>query len=532
MNGNGTASKRSNKLPRIAGITATDWEPGPMPSQPVRGAQYHTVKLNQSSGTRAQNLTSNVPYIVLLPLNDTFEPKTIQLPFLPDVVKIGRQTNKSTLPYQDNGYFDSKVLSRAHAEIWANAEGRACIKDIRSSNGTFVNGMRLSKENEESPVRELLPGDTLELGIDILNDDNGTIIHRKVSARIDHAGLLSDSWTQGDRQAATMNGSSHSLNGNKSMYDNASNGSNASLSSMASGMNHMGTSRHNVSLDMVIRKLSNDIKVSKQVSVDLKSTTEAFTNGLSKNSSLSFPKTSPFARRLKSDLSSNSTNDGSTKSKSSSASFTAESDNSSLEQLELVRQSLEAKAAQVEDLEHKLMEEQEARILMEEKWRNMMDAPARFADDDTASITSDATVTSDYSPTVPPTGMDEVSETNGGGVVERLENLLRSAQEEMCTWKVRAETAESQSTMQASRILELVAELEQSRSATHAGESDRLRKAVPEHHEADKRVIRVDGEAVLGTGGRGFAMVSMLGVVMLGIGLMSFLNGYVPKKDY
>jgi hypothetical protein len=33
-------------------------------------------------------------------------------------VKIGRQTNARTVPAQNNAYFDSKVLSRQHAEVW------------------------------------------------------------------------------------------------------------------------------------------------------------------------------------------------------------------------------------------------------------------------------------------------------------------------------------------------------------------------------------------------------------------------------
>lgn len=33
-------------------------------------------------------------------------------------VKIGRQTNAKTVPGERNGYFDSKVLSRTHAEVW------------------------------------------------------------------------------------------------------------------------------------------------------------------------------------------------------------------------------------------------------------------------------------------------------------------------------------------------------------------------------------------------------------------------------
>jgi hypothetical protein len=33
-------------------------------------------------------------------------------------IKIGRQTNAKTAPGERNGYFDSKVLSRMHADIW------------------------------------------------------------------------------------------------------------------------------------------------------------------------------------------------------------------------------------------------------------------------------------------------------------------------------------------------------------------------------------------------------------------------------
>lgn len=37
---------------------------------------------------------------------------------LNEQVKIGRQTNSKTVPGERNAYFDSKVLSRTHAEIW------------------------------------------------------------------------------------------------------------------------------------------------------------------------------------------------------------------------------------------------------------------------------------------------------------------------------------------------------------------------------------------------------------------------------
>lgn len=63
-------------------------------------------------------LLSALPSLYLYPLNDSFVPKHIALSTPGQRVKIGRQTNAKTTPGERNGYFDSKVLSRAHAEIW------------------------------------------------------------------------------------------------------------------------------------------------------------------------------------------------------------------------------------------------------------------------------------------------------------------------------------------------------------------------------------------------------------------------------
>jgi pSer/pThr/pTyr-binding forkhead associated (FHA) protein len=126
-------------------------------------------------------------------MNGTFERKTISVPFFPDVLRIGRQTNAKTAPTPANGFFDSKVLSRQHAEIYAERNGRIYIRDVKSSNGTFVNGQRLSPENKESEPHELREQDVLELGIDIVSEDQKTIVHHKVAARVEHAGI----YTQG-----------------------------------------------------------------------------------------------------------------------------------------------------------------------------------------------------------------------------------------------------------------------------------------------------------------------------------------------
>lgn len=145
-----------------------------------------------TNGHQSQPNGASLPqaYLMLLPLNGTFDRKQIPLPYYPETLRIGRQTNAKTIPSLTNGYFDSKVLSRQHAEVWAEkGTGKVWIRDIKSSNGTFVNGQRLSPENQDSDAQELKAKDILELGIDIVGEDNKTIVHHKVAARVEHAGI-------------------------------------------------------------------------------------------------------------------------------------------------------------------------------------------------------------------------------------------------------------------------------------------------------------------------------------------------------
>lgn len=123
-----------------------------------------------------------LPALYLYPLNDSFVPKHISL-VNNQRVKIGRQTNAKTVPAERNGFFDSKVLSRQHAEVWEDG-GKIFIKDVKSSNGTFINGERLSPEGLESEPYELKTDDIVEFGIDIVGEDNKTIVHHKVAARV------------------------------------------------------------------------------------------------------------------------------------------------------------------------------------------------------------------------------------------------------------------------------------------------------------------------------------------------------------
>jgi hypothetical protein len=141
----------------------------------------------------AEQVPPGQPVLYLLSLNGTFERKTIAVPFAPESLRIGRQTNQKTIPTPTNGFFDSKVLSRQHAEIYAERNGKIYIRDVKSSNGTFVNGTRLSQENRESEPHELQTSDHLELGIDIVSEDQKTVVHHKVAAKVEHAGFMSAS---------------------------------------------------------------------------------------------------------------------------------------------------------------------------------------------------------------------------------------------------------------------------------------------------------------------------------------------------
>ncbi|EMD36391.1 hypothetical protein CERSUDRAFT_66022 [Gelatoporia subvermispora B] len=88
-------------------------------------------------------------------------------------LRIGRFTDRSGLGLaaanalgSNKLAFKSKVVSRAHAEIWAETGGRFFIKDTKSSSGTFLNHVRLSPANTESRPSELRDGDLLQLGVD------------------------------------------------------------------------------------------------------------------------------------------------------------------------------------------------------------------------------------------------------------------------------------------------------------------------------------------------------------------------------
>ncbi|KAJ7301324.1 hypothetical protein DFH08DRAFT_1090259 [Mycena albidolilacea] len=122
-----------------------------------------------------------IPGLYPLPLDDSFfSPKRIPLPPL-FRVRVGRQLNQKSAHQEipdslnvdnyaqlviicqlskiiadsaANGVFESRVLSRQHTEAWVE-NGWVLIRDVKSLNGTFGNGERLSLEGLESDLYEL-----------------------------------------------------------------------------------------------------------------------------------------------------------------------------------------------------------------------------------------------------------------------------------------------------------------------------------------------------------------------------------------
>lgn len=105
-------------------------------------------------------------------------------------LRIGRFTDRSGLGLaavnalgSNKLAFRSKVVSRAHAEIWVELGGRFYVKDTKSSSGTFLNHVRLSAANTESRPFQIKDGDILQLGVDYQGGTED--IYKSVKIRVE-----------------------------------------------------------------------------------------------------------------------------------------------------------------------------------------------------------------------------------------------------------------------------------------------------------------------------------------------------------
>ncbi|KAF8984480.1 hypothetical protein BGZ46_007944 [Entomortierella lignicola] len=203
-----------------------------------------------TSANNIRSTASPTPVLVLEPINDNFALKSLELPENYRA-KIGRQTGVNTAPNSSNGYFDSKVLSRVHAEVWSEG-GKVFIRDLKSSNGTFLNGRRLCAENVESEPFVLNQNDHLEFGIDIL-DENGSLLHEKVACKI-YISRMSSYPTPGGSPQETpskINSGSPTSSGPSSIRSNSVSGS------------------QSTNMDLIISRLQNELTRSQETNADL-----------------------------------------------------------------------------------------------------------------------------------------------------------------------------------------------------------------------------------------------------------------------
>ena len=112
------------------------------------------------------SISENCPFAIFLIRSnnglDLFEERRISLD---KPCKIGRSVAKIR-PESNNAIFDCKVLSRNHALLW-HENSKFYIQDTKSSNGTFLNGNRLGKSNDDSAPYELSSGDIVQFGVDV-----------------------------------------------------------------------------------------------------------------------------------------------------------------------------------------------------------------------------------------------------------------------------------------------------------------------------------------------------------------------------
>lgn len=122
-------------------------------------------------------------YVTLLPLNDTFIKKHLPVATYPETTKLGRPTGTKHKPDVTNGYFDSRVLSRNHAQIYIDPKnGKLMLQDLGSSNGTYLNDVRLNNDPTEVKM-----GDVVCLGFNVQAEST----HKQISLKIENINVIS-----------------------------------------------------------------------------------------------------------------------------------------------------------------------------------------------------------------------------------------------------------------------------------------------------------------------------------------------------
>ncbi|KAI0463799.1 hypothetical protein LJB42_002805 [Komagataella kurtzmanii] len=122
-------------------------------------------------------LTTKLHVVKLVPLNKSFElVKVLVVPDYPKELELGRQAGSRAGTSLTNAYFASRTLSRSHASLFVK-EGKLYVRDLKSSNGTFINDVRLEHKKEYL----LNVGDELTLGSTLESQP----LHKKIQVKVE-----------------------------------------------------------------------------------------------------------------------------------------------------------------------------------------------------------------------------------------------------------------------------------------------------------------------------------------------------------
>lgn len=189
-NGMSKGRKRSNSQSQVVATPPIPTINASSNSASSRHGNHHYGRNHQTQAqsknqllTRKRNQAQY--FVTLLPLNDTFIKKQLPVATYPETTKLGRPTGTKHKPDVTNGYFDSRVLSRNHAQIYIEpSTGKLMLQDLGSSNGTYLNDVRLGTD----PV-EIQIGDIVCLGFNVQAEST----HKQISLKIENINVISNS---------------------------------------------------------------------------------------------------------------------------------------------------------------------------------------------------------------------------------------------------------------------------------------------------------------------------------------------------
>ncbi|KAF5677528.1 VPS64-like protein [Fusarium heterosporum] len=606
---------------------------GPVQAGPGQGQMTSQGMMRPMA---AEQVPPGQPVLYLLSLNGTFERKTIAVPFAPESLRIGRQTNQKTIPTPSNGFFDSKVLSRQHAEIYAERNGKIYIRDVKSSNGTFVNGTRLSQENRESEPHELQTSDHLELGIDIVSEDQKTVVHHKVAAKVEHAGFMSASSNVMDMNFGDLdpaNGAMMMPSGPMQLRGRTN--SNASMASngrmMSNGVGPMNMQANGmpqqrpffltpVATDQILKRLANEMRNARLQAQDLGRTNQ-FVNtllskddlkDLEKSDGLEQPKPQPVVNGMGTPFRADpkarfsdppapppqqplpekpdvpSLKRGPTeRPKSGPPNSPVRPDNLSqivqlTEALNNAKRDIDSQTARMRELEEMLQKERIAREEAEELAKRLeesatthmngsavpgeMETSDREPEVSEEEIVPEASELESTDETTPAVDTAQETAADLQSRIDLMESQMREMKEQMQEWKQRCETAETERDAERKTLAEMVVQLRAEEALREAAESrarsrsrkrdseangvvnnSGVSKSSPDVDEAAEPAINDDASdkptlsrantitpsnqkgVVRGQDQRlqaALPYASVIGVVLFGMGLMAYINGW------